>query len=134
MLITMSAFFQIFGEIPLGSNPSTQYPFFISVCSVSSGRKPIGIKPALKASIASGASRRAMASAIGLRQAFPMQTNNTFFRSSLLLIRTFSQHPKQRPFSRPCRAEASKRRTLVTARCVVRTDVSLRHRQHRSLL
>src|SRR5262245_52250262 len=107
MLITTSTRSQTPEEMLLDSKPSTEQPFFISICLVRSGTKPICIKPALKASIASGASRRAMASAIGLRQAFPMQTNKTFLHPALLLIRTFAQQPMQQPYSQPCLAEAS---------------------------
>src|SRR6266850_5845619 len=89
MLITISACSQTSREILLDSRPSTQFLFFLSVCLVIGATKPIGAKPALNASIASGASRRAIASAIGLRQAFPMQTNKTFVRPSFLLIRRF---------------------------------------------
>src|SRR5882762_4060040 len=89
MLITISACSQTSREILLDSRPSTQYLFFLSVCLVIGATKPVGAKPALNASIASGASRRAIASAIGLRQAFPMQTNKTFVRPSFLLIRRF---------------------------------------------
>src|SRR6266403_507566 len=86
MLITISVCSQTSGEILLDSRPSTPYPFLMSVCLVNPTTKPSGAKPALNASIASGASRRAIASAIGLRQAFPMQTNKTFVRPSFLLI------------------------------------------------
>src|SRR5712664_4134556 len=89
MLITISVCSQTSGEILLDSRPSTPYPFLMSVCLVNPTTKPSGAKPALNASIASGASRRAIASAIGLRQAFPMQTNKTFVRPSFLLIRRF---------------------------------------------
>src|SRR5882762_3973413 len=89
MLITISACSQISGETLLDSRPSTQYLFFMSVCLVSAATKPIGVKPALNASIVSEASRCAIASAIGLRQAFPMQTNKTLVRPSFLLIGRF---------------------------------------------
>src|SRR6267378_2236049 len=89
MLITISACSQTSGEILLDSRPSTTYPFLMSVCLVNPTTKPSGARPALNASIASGASRCAIASAIGLRQAFPMQTNKTFVRPSFLLIRRF---------------------------------------------
>src|SRR5260370_32731715 len=89
MLITISACSQTSREILLDSRPSTQYLFFLSVCLVIGATKPIGAKPALNASIASGASRRAIASAIGLRQALPMQTNKILVRPSFLLIGRF---------------------------------------------
>src|SRR5258708_4852625 len=113
MLITISACSHASGEILFGSKPSTQYPFLLSVSLVNHGIKPIGAKPALNASIASGASWRAIASAIGLRQAFPMQTNMTFMRSSFLFIGRYLsndqlssagcltlQNPSATPYSR----------------------------------
>src|SRR5882757_5436734 len=89
MLITISACSQTSGEILLDSRPSAPYPFLMSVCLVNPTTKPSGAKPALNASIASGASRRAIASAIGLRQALPIQTNKTLVRPSFLVIGRF---------------------------------------------
>jgi len=80
MLMTISDCSQISAEIPFDSNRSTEYPFFRSICLVIPARWPIGVRPALNASITSYASRRAIASAMGLRQAFPKQTNKTFVR------------------------------------------------------
>src|SRR5882762_5973961 len=89
MLITISACSQTSGEILLDSRPSAPYPFLMSVCLVKPTTKPSGAKPALNASTASGASRRAIASAIGLRQALPIQTNRTLVRPSFLVIGRF---------------------------------------------
>jgi hypothetical protein len=62
------------------------------VSLVNSVTKPVGSKPALNASMTSEASRRAIASAIGLRQAFPMQMNKTLLRRYLLIRRFLSNN------------------------------------------
>src|SRR6266481_7382647 len=87
MLMTISTCSQTLGEISLDSRPSTQHPFRMRVRLVNSVTEPVGAKPALNASMESEASTRAIASAIGLRQAFPMQTNRTLLRRYLLIRR-----------------------------------------------
>src|SRR4029077_1434751 len=55
------------------------------VCVVRSSTRPSGVNPALEASMTSPASREAIASAIGLRHAFPRQTNKTFVLATFFI-------------------------------------------------
>src|SRR5229473_4919510 len=73
----------------------------MSVCLVCSAMDPIGLKPALDGSMTSAASYRAMASAMGLRQAFPTHTKRT-------LVRLECRAPESAFFSFP---------TFRTSRC-----------------
>src|ERR1700740_2979162 len=77
MLMTISAASQASHKIGLDLSPSTGYPFLCRVFMVISATKPRGANPALDGSISPAASLRAIASAMGLRQEFPRQTNNT---------------------------------------------------------
>src|SRR6266436_2689486 len=83
MLMTISAASQASRKTGLEPSPSTGYPFLSRVFMVISATKPRGVNPARDASITSAALRRAMASAMGLRQEFPRQTNNTRIISQL---------------------------------------------------
>src|SRR4029077_10506003 len=83
MLMMMSTPSQASFVVLSEFNPSAEYPFIARVRFVKSGINPRGLRPELELSITSAASQRAIASAIGLRQAFPMQTNSTFVRADL---------------------------------------------------
>src|ERR1700751_6067449 len=86
MLITRSASAQASFRSGLEYNPSVGYPFVSSVCKVCFCTTPGAFKPALAQANKSAASRNAIDYAIGLRQEFPMHTNNTlsFFEESFI--------------------------------------------------
>jgi len=75
--MTKSAASQVSRIIGFDFSSSLEYPFSVSVRFVGSATNPSGANPALAASITSAASRRAIASAIGLLHALPMQMNRT---------------------------------------------------------
>jgi hypothetical protein len=75
--MTKSAASQASRTIGFDANSSVEYPFSVSARFVGSATNPSGANPALAASIMSDASRRAIASAMGLRHELPMQMNKT---------------------------------------------------------